>query len=445
MNRRERKRGPEGDAGHGRELDRRHGHELDRRLGRECGRWTARASAYRSMESDLTVRRRDFLKLGGIVGAGLLLGNPAAWAAEKEKTAPPPKPKTNVGDALKVPRTKHSLPGPFPGKVVEVTDPKAMVNDKVSADAVHSMFEKGIRNLTGKDMKESFGLFFDKADVVGIKVNPVGPGLIATRLEVVDATIDWLVKNGVKPANIIIWDRFDYMLKDAGFTAQRYPGIGIEGLQTMDERFDPGESKDSSKWRAKDGTHLSGRNFDTNVYYWADVDGPGKDLGYLNQQVFCGKYSYFGKLVTRKLTKIINVPVLKNTGNGISVATKNIGYGVICNTGRLHTPLFFDVCTEVHAFPAIRDKLVLNVADGLRAQYDNGPMAAAEFAYTYNTLFFATDPFALDMVCHNIMLEKRKSMKVKVNEHPRFTEYLRYGERLGLGVATPEKIQRVRI
>ena len=26
-------------------------------------------------------------------------------------------------------------------------------------------------------------------------------------------------------------------------------------------------------------------------------------------------------------TKIINVPVLKNTGNGISMATKNLGYG----------------------------------------------------------------------------------------------------------------------
>ncbi|MBN1503777.1 MAG: DUF362 domain-containing protein [Candidatus Eisenbacteria bacterium] len=397
------------------------------------------------MNSALTVRRRDFLKLGGVVGAGLLLGNPAAWAEEKEKPVPPPRIKTNIEDVLKTPRAKHSLPGPFPGKVVEVTDPKAMVKDKPAGDAVRAMFEKGIRNLTGVDMKESFDQFFRKDDVVGIKVNPVGAGLISTRLEVVDAAVEWLVGNGLKPENIVIWDRFDYMLKDAGFTPERYPGVRIEGIQTMDEGFYSGESKDNSRWLGTDGKHLSGPNFDTEVYYWADVEGPKDDLGYLNQQVFCGKESYFGKLVTKKLTKIINIPVLKNTGNGISVATKNIGYGVICNTNRLHKPLFFDVCTEVCAFPVIRDKLVLNVADCLRAQYDGGPMPAAEFAYTYNTLLFATDPFALDMVCHNLLLEKRKSMKVKVNEHPVFTEYLRYAERLGLGVVTPEKMTHVRV
>jgi hypothetical protein len=126
------------------------------------------------------------------------------------------------------------------------------------------------------------------------------------------------------------------------------------------------------------------------------------------------------------------------------MATKNLGYGAICNTGRLHRPLFFDVCTEVLAFPAVRDKLVLNITDGLRAQYDGGPMPNAAFTYTYNTIFAATDPFALDLVCHNILVEKRKSMKVEVSEHPRYTDYLRYGERLGLGIADPARIQHAR-
>ncbi len=125
------------------------------------------------------------------------------------------------------------------------------------------------------------------------------------------------------------------------------------------------------------------------------------------------------------------------------MATKNLGYGSICNTNRLHRPLFFDVCTEVLAFPVIRNKLVLNITDGLRAQYDGGPAANAKFTYLFNTLFFATDPFALDMTCHNILVQKRKEMNVKVNEHPRFTEYLRYAERLGLGIADPGKIEHV--
>jgi hypothetical protein len=401
--------------------------------------------AYRSIRTGTGVDRREFLKVGGAVGAGLVLGVPALRAQDEEKQTPPGKPKTNVDEALAVPRTERSLPGAYPGKVVEVHDPEAMADDKPQADVIRAMFQRGMERLTGEDLASCFGRFFDKADVIGIKVNPVGSGLISTRLEVVDAIIDWLVAGGVERNNIIIWDRFDYMLADAGFTPERYPGIGIEGLQTMDEAAASGEKEDDSAWLDEKGNHVSASKFDEKVFYWVDVEGPKDDKAYLNQHVFSGKQSNFGRLLTQRLTKIINVPVLKNAGNGISVASKNIGYGAICNTGRLHRPLFFDVCTEVLAFPVIRDKLVLNIADGLRAQYDGGPMATADFAYLYNTLFFATDPFAMDMVCHQIMVEKRKSMGIEVNEHPMFTGYLRYAEKLGLGVVSAEKLEHVRV
>ena len=402
-------------------------------------------NGYQTMQDTWNLNRREFVKIGGAVGAGILLGTPAVFGQDTTKATPPPaKPQTNVGDALKIPRTASSLPGPFPGKVVEVQDPKALVGDKPAPEIIDAMFQKGMQRLTGKNPEESFKLLFTRDDVIGIKVNPVGSGLISTRLEVVDAIIKWLEANGVKRGNIIIWDRFDYMLADAGFTKERYPGIGLEGLQTMDEAAAEGKSQDDSRWLDKNGKHVSVGNFDQEVYYWADVEGP-KDKPYLNQHVVNDKHSYFGKLVTKKLTKIINVPVFKNTGNGVSMATKNLGYGAICNTGRLHQPLFFNVCTEVLAFPAIRDKLVLNVTDGIRGQYDGGPMPAAQFVYPYATLFFATDPFALDFVCHNLMVEKRKSMKVSVNENPRFTEYLRYAQTLGLGIADPKKIEHVRV
>ncbi len=400
--------------------------------------------AYRSMNTRFHVNRRDFLKTSGVIGAGLMLGTPTLWAQQKSADSQPQKPGTNIEEALKIPRTAHSLPGPCPGKVVEVHDAGAMVDNKPVPEVVQDMFDKGISGLTDKSPAESFGIFFEKDDVVGIKINPVGPGLISTRPEVVDAVIAWLEAGGIRRENIIIWDRFDYMMPDAGFTAERFPGIGLEGLQTMDEAAAMGQTEDDSAWLKADGTHISADKFDKDVYYWADVEAP-QDKPYLNQHVFNGKYSYFGKLLTQKLTKIINVPVFKNTGNGISMATKNVSYGAICNTGRLHQPLFFDVCTEVLAFPCIRDKMVLNVTDGLRAQYDGGPMALADAAYIYNRLFFATDPFALDMVCHNLMVEKRKSMEVKVNEHPIFTDYLRYAERLGLGVVDPEKIRHLRV
>ena len=203
---------------------------------------------YRSLEPENEVDRRQFLKIGGAAGAGWFLGNRFLWSHEAGQNAPaqktpPTRPKTNLEDPLKVPKTKYSLPGPFPGKVVEVHHPDAMKDEKPNADVIKAMFEKGMTRLTDKNLKASVGLFFTNDDVVGIKVNPVGPGLISTRLEVVDAIITWLLAGGIKRPNIIIWDRFDYMLRDAGYTAERYPGIGIEGLQTMDEAAAEGKHR----------------------------------------------------------------------------------------------------------------------------------------------------------------------------------------------------------
>jgi hypothetical protein len=394
-------------------------------------------SQYVAMESCFGVTRREFVKITGACSAaagGLVLGVPAFGGQD----TPPAEPETNIADFMKVPRTKHSLPGPFPGRVVQVVDTRSLVDDKFDQKAITLMVEQGITKLTGADMQKSFAMFFDKNDIVGIKVNPVGAPLISTRTEVVQAVAEWLEKSGLPKENIIIWDRFDYMLTDAGFTKERFPGIAIEGIQTMDES--------GNSWRDKDGNHVSIDKFDRDVFYFAkgvvgkDVRGYKDDEFYLNQHVFNGEYSYFGKLVTRKLTKIINVAAYKNTGHGVSMATKNLGYGALCNTGRLHQPLFFKVNTEVLAAPVLRDKLVLNITDGLRGQYDGGPGLNAQFVYPHHSLYFATDPFALDMTCHRELVLKRKEMGVTVNENPRFTEYLHYAEKLKLGVANPEAI-----
>jgi hypothetical protein len=40
---------------------------------------------YKSMYHFIHVNRRDFLKIGGSLGTGLILGNPGLWAQDKEK------------------------------------------------------------------------------------------------------------------------------------------------------------------------------------------------------------------------------------------------------------------------------------------------------------------------------------------------------------------------
>jgi hypothetical protein len=343
---------------------------------------------------------------------------------------------------MAVPRGRHALPGPFPGRVIQITDRRVLKGDQVRPRVVRRMFADGITQLTGKPMGESFRMFFGPGDVVGIKVNPVGPPLINTRLELVDAVIAWLTECGLPADRIVVWDRFDAMLRSAGFTAERFPGVRIAALQSMGE---------GSNFLGPDGRHISADSFDPEVFYFVKgVEGKGvrgyrDDEYYLNQHVFNGEYSYYGKLVTRELTKIINLAVFKNTGHGISMATKNLGYGALANTGRLHVPLGLRVNTEVLAAPCLRDRLVLNVIDGIRGQYEDGPMLNEQYVYPHHTLYFGTDPFAMDTVCHHELVAKRKAMGIAVNEHPRFTEYLRLGEELGLGVADPARISLRRI
>lgn len=397
----------------------------------------AREKAYRSMEPALGVNRRSFLRGAGVAVGGAVFGVPAfAEDTEDRKPqvqAPPDEVVTNLDEFLKVKKAPGAIPGPFPGRVVQVTDPACLDDeDAVDAKVVREMVTRGVRELTGVEPKKAFSLLMSKDDVVGLKINPAGLPRMSTRLELVEAVIQWLVDSGLPKKNIVIWDRFDGMLRDAGFTEANFPGVRIAGLQMMDAEGD--------SWRTEDGHHVSEDRFDRSAYYFAKgIEGKGvrgykDDEFYLNQHVFAGEYSYFGKLVTQELTKIINLGVFKNTGNGVSMATKNLGYGAICNTGRLHYPLFFRVCTHVLAAPWIRDRLVLNITDGIRGQYEGGPMLNEQFVYPHRTLYFATDPFAADMVGHRQIVAKRKAMKIKVNEHPRYTAYLHEAQELGLGV-----------
>ncbi len=394
---------------------------------------------YDSLHVSHPLTRRTLLRAAGAVAAGgVVLGSPGpGWAG----VAAEPEIKTNLDEYMAVPRGPHAIPGQHPGKVVKVHDPACLVEDAIDAAAVAAMVERGIAALTGQDLPASFATMFTPDDVVGIKVNPVGPPLIQVHHEVVQALVAWLEAGGVARDRIVIWDRFEGMLAEAGFTAERYPGIRRVGLQA--------EIEGEAPFKDDGGQHVSEPNFDREASYLAaGVEGGAggyheTDDSYLRQHMVKGERSYFGKLVTTQLTKIINVASFKNTGNGVSMATKNLGYGAINNTGRLHSPLFFRVCTEVCAAPWIRDKLVLNVLDGIRGQYDGGPMMNEQFVYPLRTLYLATDPFALDTVGHRELVDKRKAEGVTVNEHPRFTDYLRQGQELGLGVADPDQIQVV--
>mgnify|MGYP000104496047 FL=1 len=242
--------------------------------------------------------------------------------------------------------------------------------------------------------------------------------------------IEQLLEAGIPKENIVLWDRREFQLHEAGFTPEAYPGIAITGTEKKDE--------DGSYYN-KEGKRYSEEMIDKDWYYFADVEGEYDDYT-ISYMVNGGKYSYFTKICTQELDKIINIPILKNAGASITLCLKNLGYGVITNTGRLHAQLWGETSAEVCCFPPVRDKVVLNIVDGLRGCYQGGPGANPQYICNYNTLFVGTDPVAVDRIGYGIVLNKRIEEGIQLEDSLRGRAFMEYAAELGLGEVDPEKI-----
>ena len=386
-------------------------------------------------ERDKVSRRRFFgLSAAGLAGLALAPGLPAQEKVdeEKPKPQPPPEIKTNIDEIRRIPRTEASLPGRYPGRVVRVATGKASAGGKIDTAAVKAAIEKGMLELTGeKDLGKAFRRFVSPKDVVGLKLNPIGGPLLSTRPEVVDVVLAGLLAAGVPKSNIVLWDRRLFQLHEAGFTESRFPGLRILGPEMKGPNGEFYDEK-GELW-AKDTIDRDA------PAYFADVEMKYDRETFpfmLNE----GKSSYFSKVLTQTLTKVINVPVLKNAGPTVTCCFKNLSYGSLSNTSRLHR-LWMKSVVEPVAFPVLRDKVVLNIADGLQSCYDGGPGANPKFIYDANVMMFGTDPVAVDAVAHDFIVKERIARGVQQLDDPKASAFLGIAAALGLGVAARDKIQ----
>ncbi|MBE0662911.1 MAG: DUF362 domain-containing protein [Bacteroidales bacterium] len=375
--------------------------------------------------------RRNFFKLAAAGSLGALMApsplkNVLAQAQANEKPA------TNIAEALKFPKTENSMPGRFPGRVVQVLNEKSVVNEKPVKSVVYEMLSESMLQLTGAaTLAEAWVMFVQPHEKIGLKLNPIGGKLLSTSHEVVESVIEQMLEAGIPKENIVLWDRREFQLHEAGFTPEAYPGIAITGTEKKDA--------DGSYYN-KEGKLYSEEMIDRDWYYFAEVEGEYDDYT-LPYMVNGGKYSYFTKICTQELDKIINIPILKNAGASITLCLKNLGYGVITNTGRLHAQLWGETSAEVCCFPPVRDKVVLNIVDGLRGCYQGGPGANPQFICNYNTLLVGTDPVAVDRIGYGIVLQKRIEEGIQQEDTPRGRAFMEYAAELGLGEANQENIE----
>ena len=383
--------------------------------------------------------RRKFFGTAAVAAAGAalaphLIGQEKAQN-ERPPAAPPAEIKTNIDEVRSIPRVATSMPGKYPGKVARVKTGANPVGQKIDGARVAREVEAGMARLTGeKTMAKAWGQFVGPKDVVGIKVNPIGEKILSTKPEVVDAVIAGLLAAGVKKQNIIVWDRRHFELLDAGLGPERFPGIRVMGTEMKGPNG--GFYDEKGELWAKD-------NIDREALpYVAEVEEKyDKELmGYMLNE---GKASYFSRIVTSTVTKIINVPILKNAGATTTCCLKNLSYGSVSNTSRLHK-LWMKSVVEPVAFPPLRDKVVLNVVDGLQACFDGGPGANPKFIYDANLLLFGTDPVAVDSVAHDIIVKERMARGTQqIDNKAKSGAFLFIAEGLGLGVAAKEKIELI--
>jgi uncharacterized protein (DUF362 family) len=353
-------------------------------------------------------------------------------AASPLAAAPPALPTYRVVTPF-APSAKPGMPGPYPGQAIRVRAEKSIEPEtgKVDRDIVRQMLSAGIRALTGDARDDdAWARFVGPADVVGIKVNCSGAPRIRSTPELVGAIADRVIAAGVPPAQIWIYERFQNQLVTVPYREFVPAAVHLHAAET-----DRG----------------SVLGYDPKVYVETSFFGEDDTR------------SNLVRIVSQTLTKIVNVPVMKeHQASGVTGCLKNIAYGNFSNVARSHrhekTNTYSFIGTLAAVEP-VRSRVVLNVMDGLAGVWQAGPFSNyPQFRFYPKELMIGTDPIAMDHELIGIIEAKRKSEgAISIfnqsrdilgdNRDPNKNAYIRepghveYASKLGLGVFDSAAIQ----
>jgi hypothetical protein len=320
------------------------------------------------------------------------------------------------------------MPGPYPGQVVRIHCAKSIdpTGERVDAPSVREMISRGMQSLTGaKTERDAWARFFDARDIVGIKVNCSGAPHIMSTPEVVSAIVANLMALGIPGKNLYIYERFPDQLTSVHYDRHVPSGVNIAGIE---------------------GLRGSLAGYDPKTY--VEVNFFGED----------DTRSNMVRLVTERLTKIINVPNIKDHGAaGVTGCLKNIAYGNFSNVARSHNGARTNTLTFVGTLAAVeplRTKAVLQIMDGLRGVWHGGPFSPVRrFRFYPRQMMFGTDPVAIDHLELDLVEAKRKEqgalslydrsmrnvrdgdgLDPHTNRFIREPGHIEYAGKLGLGV-----------
>lgn len=330
--------------------------------------------------------------------------------------------------------SKLGIPGPYPGRVVEVHHPGCISSGVYQAEPVKAMMRKGMMELTGAPAwEDAWKVFVERGDVVGIKVSPVGGPTLSSDALVLNEIIDGIKAAGVPPSDIVVFNRYAQELQAANI-----------------DKWIP----DGIRWVAASPAYSENQldmgGYDRDMFMELAAIKPGDDP--LDSHF---RRSYVAKVVAQRVNKIINLPILKHHQSaGVTICLKNLSHGCVNNVNRSHVNATANVCgifiPSVVSLPVFRQKVVLNICDAVKASYHGGPGAKPRYVWENKTMYFATDPVALDKTGLKAIDAKRASVGMasialsKPDKDSGFLncqpEHIELAGILGLGVFDDKKI-----
>jgi len=282
--------------------------------------------------------------------------------------------------------TTPGMPGPYPGRVVSINSERCVDTSTGAANEpiVREMMAQGMRGLTGAaTTSEAWRRFFTQSDVVGIKVNCGGYPFVVSAHEIVAEAVRQLMDLGVPASNIYIYERFQNQLDDVNYAPHLPQGVQIVAAERANRNVD-------------------NSGYDPATYLEADFFGEEDTRSNLM------------RLVSRRLTKIINIPNMKDHGAaGVTGCLKNVAYGSFSNVarthqrGRSHT---YSMVGTLAGIEPLRSRTVLQIMDGLRGVWHGGPFArTTRYVFYPRRILFGTDPVAIDRLLLDIVDDKRRA------------------------------------
>ena len=289
------------------------------------------------------------------------------------------------------------------------------------------MVEQLVLAVTGQtEVGKAWRSLVTPADRVGIKVCAAGGRYFASHLGIVEAIVAGLEEAGVPPARIIVWDRELADLRAAGFIARR-GGYQVRGIA-------PGTGYDRA---AQFTAPTLGKLIWGDLLFQDPRMRGGKRVAAADQ---LSSTSHIASVVSREITKIINVPVLSDeSGCGVAGALYNLTVPNVDNWRRFtQMEAGADAIPDLYADAHLGPKVVLTIMDALRPQYAGGPHFNPNYAFAWHTIYAGKDPVALD--AHALRLLEGWRKEAKLPPIGKRAAWLEDAAQAGLGNFAAEKI-----